>query len=58
VHVWINGEARELAADASVLDALTALGVPRTGVAVAVDGEVVRRADWLWSSPDARSRPD
>ncbi len=46
MHVWINGEPRELAPDASVLDALTALGVPRTGVAVAVDGEVVRRADW------------
>jgi sulfur carrier protein len=46
VHVWINGDPRELAPDASVLDALTALGAPRTGVAVAVDGEVVRRADW------------
>jgi sulfur carrier protein len=46
VHVWINGEPRELVPGASVLDAITALGVPRTGVAVAVDGEVVRRADW------------
>jgi sulfur carrier protein len=46
VHVWINGERRELAPDASVLDALRTLGVPRAGVAVAVDGEVVRRADW------------
>jgi sulfur carrier protein len=44
--VWINGERRELAPDASVLDALGTLGIPRTGVAVAVDGEVVRRADW------------
>lgn len=46
MFVWINGERRELAAGASVLDALDALGAPRTGVAVAVDGAVVPRADW------------
>lgn len=46
MQVWINGEARELPAGAAVLDALDALDVPRTGVAVAVDGEVVRRVDW------------
>jgi sulfur carrier protein len=46
VVVWINGEQRELASDAGVLDALGALGLPRTGVAVAVDGEVVPRAGW------------
>lgn len=44
--VWINGECRELLAGASVLDALVALGAPDTGVAVAVDGEVVPRVDW------------
>jgi sulfur carrier protein len=46
VHVWINGEQHELATGASVLDALTTLGAPSTGVAVAVDGEVVPRAGW------------
>lgn len=46
MFVWINGERRELAAGASVLDALDALGAPRTGVAVAVDGAVVPRVDW------------
>jgi sulfur carrier protein len=46
VQVWINGEARELPAQAAVLDALTDLGVPASGVAVAVDGEVVPRAAW------------
>jgi len=49
VHVWINGERRELANDAGVLDALTALGASSaggSGVAVAVDGQVVPRADW------------
>jgi sulfur carrier protein len=46
VQVWINGERRELADGACVRDALVALGAPEIGVAVAVDGEVVRRADW------------
>ncbi|MBL8925064.1 MAG: sulfur carrier protein ThiS [Pseudonocardia sp.] len=48
--VWINGEQRELASDAGVLDALGALGLPRTGVAVAVDGEVVPKARWAATS--------
>jgi sulfur carrier protein len=46
VDVWINGERRELDDGTSVADALGALGLPRTGVAVAVDGEVVPRARW------------
>jgi sulfur carrier protein len=46
VQVWINGERRELAEGACVRDALVALGAPESGVAVAVDGEVVRRAEW------------
>jgi sulfur carrier protein len=46
VQVWINGEERELADGARVRDALAALGAPQNGVAVAVDGEVVPRADW------------
>jgi sulfur carrier protein len=46
VQVWINGERRELADGAHVRDALAALGVPESGIAVAVDGEVVRRSDW------------
>jgi sulfur carrier protein len=44
--VWINGEQRELADGARVRDALDALGAPGNGVAVAVDGEVVPRAEW------------
>ena len=44
--VWINGERRELADDATVPDVLGALGLPCTGVAVAVDGEVVPKARW------------
>ena len=46
MEVRINGEARELADGASVVDALAAIGAPQVGVAVAVDGALVRRADW------------
>jgi sulfur carrier protein len=46
VQVWINGEQRELPDGACVRDALTALGAPGDGVAVAVDGEVVPRGEW------------
>jgi sulfur carrier protein len=46
VFVEINGQRRELADGATVPDALGALGLPRTGVAVAVDGEVVPKARW------------
>ena len=44
--VWINGASCELADGARLLDALGALGLPRAGVAVAVDDEVVPRARW------------
>jgi sulfur carrier protein len=46
MQVWINGSARELAAGARIADAVAELGVPSSGVAVAVDGEVVPRASW------------
>ena len=46
MQVWINGKPGELADDARVPDALTLLGVPQAGVAVAVDGAVVPRAAW------------
>jgi sulfur carrier protein len=46
VHVWINGNRHELDEGAGVPEALVALGAPASGVAVAVDGEVVPRAAW------------
>lgn len=46
MQVWINGKPGELADDARVPDALALLGVPGTGVAVAVDGVVVPRGAW------------
>ena len=48
MRVVLNGERRELAADATVREAVTASGAPREGrgVAVALDGEVVPRGRW------------
>jgi len=48
VIVQVNGKAAELPDEATVADAVKAVGVDgeRRGVAVAVDGEVVRGADW------------
>ena len=44
--VTINGTARELAAAASVGDAVRLVTASASGVAAAVNGEVVRRACW------------
>ncbi|HYY73714.1 MAG TPA: sulfur carrier protein ThiS [Solirubrobacterales bacterium] len=46
MQVWINGMPRELETGARVVDAVAVLAAPMSGVAVAVDGEVVRKADW------------
>jgi sulfur carrier protein len=46
MQVWINGMPRELEAGARVIDAVAVLAAPMSGVAVAVDGEVVPRASW------------
>ena len=43
--VVVNGTERELADGATVADALAAIDAPQRGIAVALDGEVVRRAD-------------
>ncbi|MDT7659266.1 MAG: hypothetical protein QOF38_3981, partial [Pseudonocardiales bacterium] len=39
--ILINGRPHEVAEQATVTDALTVLGAPSTGVAVAVDDELV-----------------
>jgi len=44
VNVTVNGESREVADGATVADLLAELGLPASGIAVAVDGEVVTRA--------------
>jgi sulfur carrier protein len=46
--ITVNGESAELPAGARIADVLDQLGVEpgRRGVAIAVDGEVVPRAQW------------
>lgn len=48
IRVTLNGEAQELAAPCTLAELLAARGVgpERSGVAVALDGRVVPRAQW------------
>jgi sulfur carrier protein len=48
VTIWLNGEQADLQAGASVAQAVAATGAPSdgSGVAAAVDGEVVPRDRW------------
>ena len=46
MRVVLNGEPCELRDGATVADAVDATGAPESGVAVAVDGEVVPRGRW------------
>jgi sulfur carrier protein len=46
VRIWINGASHELSESVTVTEALVALGVPPSGVAVAVDDELVPKTDW------------
>ena len=54
--IELNGRPVELRAGATVADAVIDAGADgeRRGVAVAVDGEVIRRAEW----DETRLRPD
>ncbi len=54
--VELNGQPVELRAGATVADAVIEAGADgeRRGVAVAVDGEVIRRAEW----EQTRLQPD
>lgn len=46
MRLWLNGAERELPDGASLADALATLDLPVSGVAVAVDDDVVPRAGW------------
>lgn len=46
MRIHVNGETHELPDDSTVTGVLAALDIPQRGVAVAVDGEVVRRTEW------------
>ena len=42
----VNGEPREVQAGTTVAALVAGMGMPPRGVAVALDGEVVRRGEW------------
>jgi sulfur carrier protein len=46
MEIKLNGQWTEFPDDATVADVLDAAGGQRPGIAVAVDGVVVRRGDW------------
>jgi sulfur carrier protein len=46
MRVFVNGESRQLPDGSTVAEVLAAVSAVARGVAVAVNGEVVRRADW------------
>ena len=46
MNLLLNGAERELPDGSRIADALAALGAPTSGVAVAVDDDVVPRAEW------------
>lgn len=45
MRIELNGSPREVADGTTIADLLTALELPANGIAVALDGEVVPRAD-------------
>ena len=53
MSVVVNGQPRELEPGTTVAALVELLGMPRRGVAVALDGEIVRRGEW-----DACAVPD
>ncbi|WP_086822218.1 sulfur carrier protein ThiS [Allokutzneria sp. NRRL B-24872] len=46
MRIRLNGKETALASGSTVADALALLGAPDSGVAVAVDGDVVPRSQW------------
>ena len=44
--IVVNGEQRQIEAGTTVAALVAGLGMPPRGVAVALDGEVVRRGEW------------
>lgn len=46
MNVSVNGSGHEFASEATVSDAVAVLTTAPTGVAVAVNGEVVPRGEW------------
>lgn len=46
MQVSVNGEQRQFPAASTVADVVTAVGTTTQGIAVALNGELVRRGSW------------
>ena len=46
MHIFVNGESRELSGTPSLAELITQLDLPATRIAVELNREVVRRNDW------------
>ena len=46
MRVYVNGESRELSGTPSLAELITQLDLPAARIAVELNREVVRRADW------------
>jgi sulfur carrier protein len=51
VQVIVNGESCEVPDDATVASIVATVTRAPSGVAVALNGEIVRRADWASTAP-------
>ena len=57
MNVVVNGAARDLPAPATIADVVQSLGAgAELGVAVALNGEVVRKGDWAGTTLDEGDR--
>ena len=50
MKLLVNGDRRDVAEGATIADLVKEMETPRSGVAVAVNGEVVPRAGWEQAS--------
>ena len=50
MKLLVNGDRKEVAEGATIADLVKEMETPRSGVAVAVNGEVVPRAGWKEAS--------
>jgi len=47
LRIQINGESREVSEDPTLSDLIDELSLPPARIAIELNGEVVRRSDWV-----------
>lgn len=56
VSIFLNGETREVPADIALEQLLDHFSLPKQRVAIELNGEVVRRSDWLETTVNDRDK--